>query len=388
MDYTDKVYVDLIANAIGGCRNKVNYEQILIDRLMKLCATHRTVGLVYAGMQKTNNVPKEYQEIFEIGLNMEVTEYINNKQCAAKITEKLNDSQIKHLIIKGSTIARYYPQEELRRAGDIDLLISSADKEKVKDILLSMGAKYFYEQSDEYVDFYKIGKVPIEVHSKIVSGVKFSKNKIYENFSSNAYNSATCIENYTYEMNCTYAYVYAVFHAAKHFYKGGCGIRMIADMWLMKKSLDKDNIKEVSDILEIMGLSAFEKKVFCVGEKWFEDRNLPIDNFEYIENYIITGGLFGYGNVGGDTSQIRKQGKNYYVVSVIKWAFPGYKYMKQHSEWFKDKPRILLPIAYIVRFCKKIKNRGGKKLINNIAKGKQETDKHETMLEIMELKYE
>lgn len=60
--------------------------------------------------------------------------------------------------------------------------------------------------------------------------------------------------------------------------------------------------------------------------------------------------------------------------------------MREHSDWFKDKPAILLPVAYVERFIRNARERGGvMKWLKAIKKGKKKRDSHNNILEIMGL---
>lgn len=389
MKYTDEAYIKLIANAIGKNEYDIDFSLVSLDRLMKLCAFHKTAGLVCVGINKLEKAPLKYKKIFQDGLKLEVIEYVNKSNLLDELSNQLTDRGIKHILIKGKSIAKYYPQEELRRLGDIDLLISSKDKGNVKHIIEKMGATHIYERSDEYVDFYRTEKVDIEIHSKIVTGKWFSDAQIYKDFTEIVFAKSQVISGQLYEPDFVTSMVYNVYHTAKHFYEGGCGIRMIADLWLMRKAAEEDIFDEVLKTLEIMGLKNFAIKIFKIGDKWFGNSKEEIVDLPQIQNYIIKSGLYGNGNVNSDVAQMRKSKKGNYIGNVFKWLFPSYKQMKESSLWFKDKPAILLPIAYIVRGYTNVKERGGIiKTSTKILKGHKENSNLNNMLRIMELENE
>ena len=60
--------------------------------------------------------------------------------------------------------------------------------------------------------------------------------------------------------------------------------------------------------------------------------------------------------------------------------------MKEHSNWFKDKPAILLPAAYAERFLRNAKERGG--MVHwrkNLKQGRQEKEVQNIIISIMGL---
>lgn len=386
MKYTDEAYIKLIANAIGNNKYDIDFSLVSKDRLVKLCVFHRTIGLIWLGMSKLENLPDDYKRTFVSGLKHEVIEYVNKSDVLERLSEKLSDNAIKHVLVKGKTIAKYYPQEELRRFGDIDILISPKDKEQVSKIIIQMGGEYYYEKSNSNVDVYKLDDVGIDVHSKIVSGKAFSKSNIYECFTSKAYESSIKVQRYLYELDYETAMVYSIYHVAKHFYEGGCGVRMITDLWLMKNTANPESYKSIIDKLEDMGLKEFAFKVFSIGEKWFGNSQVEVADFNEIQDYIMTSGMYGKGNIDNNVGQIRKSDKGNYLINVLLWLFPSCKEMRERNLWFKDKPAILLPVAYIVRGYTNIKKQGNIiGIIKNIFKGKKKNSSLNRMLRIMGL---
>ena len=116
------------------------------------------------------------------------------------------------------------------------------------------------------------------------------------------------------------------------------------------------------DDLEQMNLKKFAENLFAICYKWFEIEPAGLGDYlqdmEIVESYIISGGVFGHNAVLGDSVQILKQ-QGTGIKKILKWAFPSYAHMREYSIWFKEKPTVLLPVAYIERFFRNAKERGG-----------------------------
>lgn len=256
-----------------------------------------------------------------------------------------------------------------------------------------LGAEYSYERSDKENNIYKLSKINIEIHSGIAFGENLSGKYDYYNYFKDAFENAEQCEEYTYEMTPQFNLIYVLYHTAKHCYKNGCGVRMITDIAVMVQ-VYKDIIHwdDLFKELEKIGLNKFADKIFSLCNRWF-GTEIPLAGYEYdfsdieiVENNILTGGVYGYKNVDKDTGVIMKNKSKYYILSIVKWAFPSYKKMREHSDWFKDKPAILLPVAYVERFIRNARERGGvMKWLKAIKKGKKKRDSHNNILEIMGL---
>lgn len=389
MNYTEEAYLKIISNAVGNKNYDIDFSKVSVDRLKSLCGMHKTIALANIGMEKVKFIPEDIKKIFTAGLRREVFEYYQKNDKINKVSNLLSQRNVKHVLIKGKTVAKYYQQEELRRIGDVDLLISNKDKEIVKNILIENGGIYKPARSDEHVDYYIYDKLVVEVHSKIVAGKRFSDDNLYDNFSDIVYETSLNLRDSLYAIEDKLSLVYNIYHAAKHFYGGGCGIRMISDIWLIKEAIYDENKKDIDCQLERLGLLKFANQIFALGDIWFGNSTEKLDELDTIEEYVITSGIYGEGNVDNDVSQMRRNQDSSYIVKVIKWCFPSYTYMKEHCMWFENKPAILLPVAYIVRAIENIKKRGGvTKVTNKVIKGNKQNSRLEKILDIMELNNE
>ena len=61
--------------------------------------------------------------------------------------------------------------------------------------------------------------------------------------------------------------------------------------------------------------------------------------------------------------------------------------MRDYSVWYRNKPAILLPVAYAERMVRNIKARGGLvKVVKNIAVGKKDLNEKDIILKSVGLK--
>lgn len=82
-----------------------------------------------------------------------------------ELTEMLG-GKYKYVILKGLAAASYYPCPDLRNLGDVDFLVEDADKDAIKDLLISRG----YTCNEEYNDHHVVltrAKSILEMHFEI-----------------------------------------------------------------------------------------------------------------------------------------------------------------------------------------------------------------------------
>lgn len=364
MNDTERVYIQLVANGINETYEKIDFSKVELEQLVLLCKLHRNTGIVYHGMIKQENVPQNIIEVFEKGFYTEMMVYSKRMIVFQMVLDALNSEKIKHIIVKGISYAKCYPQCEFRTMGDLDLIISENDIQRADYVLERLGGQLDCESSNQKIHHYTLREYHIELHTSIGYAGKFNQSYNYETYFHNAIKNSVCINEYTYEFAPFYKVIYAIFHIAKHFYESGCGVRMLTDVVvLMKCYKSQIDMKRLWKDLEILKLKEFTQNLFLICREWFEleidEQHDSLDNKDIIEKYILSGGVFGHDRVLGDAIQIGKQSGKYQCTKIVKWAFPGYRHMREYSQWFKDKPAILLPAAYVERFIRNARERGG-----------------------------
>lgn len=391
MNQTEKVYIQLISNSIYDEHKFIDLSEIQLEELVKLSKLHKNVGLVYSALIKQEKVPANIINIFEKGFYTEMMVYSKRTTVFQMVLEELNKNHIKHIIVKGISYANCYKQREFRTMGDMDLIISSDEIEKADKVLRKLGGQFNYECSNDKVHSYKINHTFIEIHTSIGYAGDFNTFYDYEKYFKKAIDESVCMENFTYEFSSYYKIMYAIFHTAKHFYDSGCGVRMLTDiavLWdVYRPQIDKERLWED---LEEMKLKKFARHLFIICKKWFdieiEGIGIDMEQMEKAEDYILSGGVFGYQQILSDTTQIVKQKGNHMVIKMFQWAFPSYSHMREHSNWFQDKPAVLLPIAYLERIVRNARERGGiVPWIESLKKGSKEKEIQRNIIDIMGL---
>lgn len=117
------------------------------EEIDNLAAEQGVVSLVYDGAVKAGAaVPQELlrkwkDKMFRGAVKNELLLHAQKQ-----LTDWLAEAGIPVVILKGSSVARYYPQPELRVLGDIDLLVREEDLERAAELLQQHG--YAVHESD------------------------------------------------------------------------------------------------------------------------------------------------------------------------------------------------------------------------------------------------
>ena len=144
-------------------------------------------------------------------------------------------------------------------------------------------------------------------------------------------------------------YLFTLYHLIEHFIRGGIGIRMVLDIYILSglPELDRDKTAEE---LKKLKIDRFEKNILDIAGKWFDpSRGLQgtgaLSGLEEMEEYIVNGGVFGNSVNEQVNNALRYGGKGKFLRTVI---FPSYRTMQSVFPWLNSP--IQLPMAWLNRW--------------------------------------
>lgn len=336
--------------------NKKNFfqsEKINWYSIYHLASIHSVQGIVAAVVRNNQlYIPNEINNKLQKDFYSTLMYSIRQEKEAENLIKIFNKYSMPHILTKGYIVRNYYPDKELRTMGDIDILVTDEDFEKAKDIL-----KYHnYAITDTYFDEISFNKnnVHFEIHKKLLNedlGNGYDYSKYFEQLCKKAIK----VNNYTYELNIEDHLIYLIAHIGKHFYNEGCGVRMIMDIAIYISNFkDKLDWNCLWNEFEKIRLKKFAGNIFFICNKWF-DTNIDVPDmnpnlYKEIEEYILVAGTFGFYERNSGIKLLRKSYGSGKQGNIIAWFFPKDKDMRELSEWYKGKPIIFLPIAWIKRW--------------------------------------
>lgn len=319
---------------------------------------HGVDGMVYygalrCGVNKNNEIMRE--ELMRVYQDISVSE----TQLAEiqRITDAFEAHGIKHMPLKGALLKKLYPHTEMRRMGDVDILIDCAQYETTRGIMKALGYIEKYESDHELV--WENRPVNIELHKRLIP----SYNKDYYQYYGDGWKLAKPMDGYScrYNMTACDEMIYLFTHFAKHYRDAGIGIRHIVDLWVYRKhnpDLDEGYIRK--ELKKLQLLEFYDNIVRTLGV-WFEDA--PADErTEYITQFILTSGEYGRAHNSNLSSALKlskSSGSEQEVKrkQVIRALLPGYTEMSRRYKVLKKVP-VLLPVMWVVRLFEKVFQKG------------------------------
>ena len=248
--------------------------------------------------------------------------------------------KIPYMPLKGTVLREHYPDPAMRTSVDIDILVHPENLERVKKLLIETLSYRFDLEEGHDIGFFSPSELHVEIHFALCD----EKDKRTLSLG-DPWENASLKEGseYEYEMSNEFFYAYAMAHAAKHFYVGGCGIRPFMDMVVMRSKMPCNEGK-LAALYEKAGLTAFAAYAEKLCDYWFFGAECD-ETLLSMEDYLLAGGAFG--TLEGYVASVQgDKGGAYYFWRKV---FLPYQSMKKQFP-ILDKCPILLPFCHVARW--------------------------------------
>lgn len=296
-----------------------NYESVIGERLavcdsdvLRLSEEQSVIGLMAAGVEKllANSIPLT-EKLMLLG-KCQLVEQRNAamNSFVAELIQKLHETGIKAVLLKGQGVAQCYAKPQWRLSGDVDLLFNEENYRKAKRLLLPMasesGKEFEYSQHLSLT----IGAYIVELHGSQRCGLSGRMDavidKVQREVCENGKVRTWMNGNVPINLPAPDEDVILVFtHLLKHFYKEGIGLRQICDwcrlLWTFREKIDSGLLETR---LGSMGLMTEWKAfgAFAVDYLGMPVEALPlydassqwVRKAEQIEKFIMMAGNFGH----------------------------------------------------------------------------------------------
>ncbi len=295
-------------------------------------------GLLGDGEASLKFQKKQLQAVYRT----EQIKYALGEVCGA-----FEDARIPYMLLKGSVIRPFYPEEWMRTSCDIDVLVHKEDIERsISALVATEHWKTDGKRDYHDVSLYSKNAVHLELHFNI----KENKDNIDGLLSEVWEHSKRANENsFRYEQTNEYFVFHHIAHMSYHFLSGGCGIKPFVDLYVIKNKLSYDD-NVVREYLRRSGIEKFYDSVLCVTDAWFEEKSHTPISLQ-MEEYILKGGVYGTLENRVALAQNKKGSKARYILSRV---FLPYDALKIHYP-FLEKHKWLFPFMQIARWLRLFK---------------------------------
>ncbi|MGN0521764.1 MAG: nucleotidyltransferase family protein [Eubacterium sp.] len=315
------------------------------DRLIALSKSQQVYSMI-APVIDMNCLTQEQALDFKNHTQSELMRILAMRNELDEIKAQLKNEKIKFMLLKGSVIRRYYPQEKMRQMSDIDILYCPDDREKLVRIMKSRG---FYLSTAEANsdDFYKNPFYLFEFHREIFD----EADQFHPDF--DLWKRATVDSENPYEhhMSKEDIFIYTLCHMYDHYCLTGCGIRFVCDIYVILNAFDSFDWDYINSTFEKFGFKQFCDTAIGLAKALFDDDSTITEQEQQLFDFIMSGGVYGKG------IDIKKIIDEDFGGSKLKYIlhrlFPPKNQMKGNYLELRERP-YLLPYFYIKRLFEKV----------------------------------
>lgn len=208
---------------------------------------------------------------------------INQSYGAQQVREAFAKGGVRYLEVQGTKVKPFYPQPSWRTMSDIDFIVEPQKLSEAAHILETLGYRCREERPGEVFAHYP-PSINIELHTEY-----FMENYEYRKILHSPFGSVD--ENG--QCGPETLYLYNIAHIAKHYFKGGCGIRRVLDVYFLNEKLgaviDRSQIRRA---LEPVNGAQFYDELQSLADAWFSKEGQSFPRTE-MAAYIVNSGLHG-----------------------------------------------------------------------------------------------
>ena len=344
--------------ALGGeCQGAQALERGAWEAIYSLSKEHDLAHMVgYAAKNLGLNLDEDLQKSFEKAMNVAAFRYAKSSYELESLSYTLNEAEICFMPLKGSVLNAYYPEPWLRTSCDIDVLVKREDLEKAKEVLTNeLGYKFEYGTTHD-ASMVSPSGVHVELHFDL-NEEEFKESELLTNVWQES--ELEKANDYEYKMTNELFVFYHIYHMAKHVKVGGCGIKPLVDLIVIKNKMGYDEEK-VLKMLANDGLADFYRATLDLADAWFEGKEYtPLT--KSMQEYILSGGAYGTFEHNVAVAQA-KQGK---LARLLRRIFMPYNKLIIRYPSLKKCPP-LYPIYLVIRWLRIIFKGDGKRALNEI----------------------
>ncbi|MCR5453336.1 MAG: nucleotidyltransferase family protein [Lachnospiraceae bacterium] len=292
--------LELITGSFSDNKTEKKAAGYDIKEVFSIALHHGILPVIYKKI-KEEDLSGEEREILEASVKTTASDFFNLSMTARRITSLFKKEGINAVILKGASIARFYPVPESRRSKDIDILLADPENvKKAESVLIEAG---FKRTEKEYnANHHEVWGTPdnhvLELHTILV-----------EPFDDKGFNDYINKRYILREEDILHEKVLGIelpmlfddrlaFHLLLHmmmdFYRHGFGLKLLCD-WVAfwNRDVKEDQIKNFLSDVEKCGQKGFLSVVTstCIrylGLKRENGCTLNIDN----DKIIYAGGTF------------------------------------------------------------------------------------------------
>lgn len=241
------------------------------ETLCLLARKHGVLPLLYEVMEADPTLPPMQREEIVRAARIAVSQSYRILFLCKYLVNNMEEAGIPVVVLKGVGTASFYPVPEVRKTGDVDLLLLDRDRlEQAKNVMARCGCKKAREQiSLHHVVFVAPEGIEVELHTMLAEPFDNHRVNQYlercvEDCRQNVVR-ADCMGVTLPILNMGYHAYELLMHMLQHFLYAGFGLRLISD-WVVfwSREVPPEEKEKYLTLVEESGVRGFSDMVTMV----------------------------------------------------------------------------------------------------------------------------
>ncbi len=260
-------------------------KQVDWQKIYKYIDHHNVTSLVYysvLGIEKEETKAQE-EELYKRFKKILLLKK-GYDQAQETIIWQLEQNRIHALLLSGTKACELYDKEEMGNIDSLEFLIHPSDFEKVHSLMESMDYERKEEKGFEGIVYKRVPGICVRFFCDIPN-MNRRIQKLYK--------KQLRVRPYVQTVTIEKKYIYDTCMLLEHYLMGTITIREVLDFWLYHKRFhDKLIRQDVREVMDKLGLTAFEQCLHALGDLWFGEGSLVEESESAfaLEEYILNPG--------------------------------------------------------------------------------------------------
>ncbi len=268
MDKSGNTLLNLLKAALTKAQPTILSEDINWQILSNMARKHSVLPLLYDVLVENPQVPEELQKEIAASAQRTVQQSYRLLFLSKSLQQSLEEAGITTVLLKGVATASYYPVPELRKSGDIDLLLLDPKKEEAAGhVLERLGLKKQEHQHALHHTVYVTKEgIDIELHSMLAEPFDNGQMNQYleklQQFCAENIMQRDCMGVNLLILQTAYHGYELLLHMLQHFLRSGFGLKLLCDwvvFWNQETSVKTQ--EQYLQLIEDSGIKGFSDMI-------------------------------------------------------------------------------------------------------------------------------
>lgn len=329
--FVRNVFFPVIRRGILSTSTPVTLTESDCELLIQIGERQSILPVIWYGV-KDLDLPGDWSDKFKERCLKDIFRFANRDYIIEKVEQVLSDVGIAFVLLKGTVVKDFYPEEWIRTCYDVDILVHKEDVAHAVELIKKN--LDFKVESYNYHDVSMFGnQISLELHFSIKENMENIDTLL-----SRVWDYAQPTGNgQLYKLTPEYQIFHIIAHMSYHMVHGGLGIRPFLDLWLLQNNIAYDK-SILNEMCKSCGILKFYEACCEILDVWMNAKE-HTETTEMLELYCLRGGAFGSIQINAAAKQRKHQGISYllrrlFINNKVSCEFQLEQNRNQHFTFF------------------------------------------------------